>query len=470
MTDRMSDSEAFMWTIEKDPALRSDFLNVTLLDRPPDLGRLRRKLVGALDALPRLRQRVVNPPLRLVPPEWRDDPRFDLDHHLRHLAVPPPGTTRQLLDLAATVAAQPFDRARPLWDLTVVEGLEGGRAALLQKIHHTVIDGVGGVRFSTALLDLERDAGGSGAQPDGAHPDDAGRDGPAAADRRAGPFDVLGRALADAARARLGDTARAARAAGTMARRPDRLPTSARRAVATARSVRDQVAVAGTARSPLMTDRSLARRFGIHSLPLDAVKDAAGRLGGTVNDVFVTGVAGALGAYHELMGHPVDELRLAMPVNLRDDEEGFGGNRFAPARVVVPVGPKDPRERFDGIRGRLRGARREPALGIADALAGALGMLPTAILVPVARAQTRTVDFVCSNLRGAPFDLYLGGARVEANHPMGPCTGWPVNVTTLSYRGRLDIGVNVDPAAVTDPATLGECLEESFAALLETPT
>src|SRR3954453_23743211 len=155
---RMSDAEALMWTIEKDPAMRSSFLQLPLLARAPDFERFRRRMERAVKVLPRLGQRVVPPPFRFAPPEWADDPSFDLDFHVRRLAVAPPGTERQLLDLAALIYEDAFDRARPLWQLTIVEGLEGGRAALLAKMHHTITDGVGGVRLSMQFLDLAPDA------------------------------------------------------------------------------------------------------------------------------------------------------------------------------------------------------------------------------------------------------------------------------------------------------------------------
>ena len=155
---RMTEAEALMWTVEKDPALRSSFLQVTLLDRAPDFEKFRSRMGRAVKVLPRLRQRVVPPPARFAPPEWADDPSFDLDFHVRHLAVPAPGSHRQLLDLAAVLYEDAFDRARPLWNLTIVEGLEDGGAALLVKMHHTITDGVGGVRLSMEFLDLSRDA------------------------------------------------------------------------------------------------------------------------------------------------------------------------------------------------------------------------------------------------------------------------------------------------------------------------
>jgi len=473
MRDRMSDTEAIMWAVEKDPALRSDFVNVTILDRSPDMDRLRTKIEAGLETLPRLRQRVVSPPLRLAPPEWIDDPEFDLDYHVRRVAVPPPGGQRELLDLAAVLASTPFDRARPLWEFIVVEGLEGGRSALLQRVHHTVIDGVGGVKFSLMLLDLERDP---------APPVDERTPAQRAADTvnaevealrksdplsRTSPLDVVSGALTHVVARAAGALRGTAMGAGALARHPEQVPAIAEQVVKAAASVRRQVLVPGAALSPVMTARSLGRRFELFSASLPRAKAAATALGGTINDIFVTGVAGALGLYHDRMGHSVDELRMAMPVNLRDgDSSDATGNQFAPTRVVVPVAPKDPAERFRLIHGRLRELRAEPAIALAAQLAGFLNLLPTSILVSTARSQARTIDFATSNLRGAPFDLFIAGARIEGNHPMGPLAGCGVNVTMLSYRDSLDMGLNIDPAAITDPGALLECMHESFDSLL----
>src|SRR5947209_12920016 len=194
---RMSDAEALMWTIEKDPAMRSSFLQLTLLDRPPDFARFRRRMERAVKVLPRLAQRVVPPPFRFAPPEWADDPFFDIDFHVRRMAVPPPGTERQLLDLAALIYEDAFDRARPLWQLTIAEGLEGGRAALLAKMHHTITDGVGGVRLSMQFLDLSPDA-----------PDPEDVEEPARVSER-GAYDVLSDAVGHNVRRQLGVLQRA---------------------------------------------------------------------------------------------------------------------------------------------------------------------------------------------------------------------------------------------------------------------
>jgi len=150
----MSDVEALMWNLEKDPALASTFANVTILDQAPDADRLRDTMEHAVRIVPRLRQRVVPAFGRLAPPEWQDDAEFDLDYHIRRIGVPAPADDRALFDLAATLAAQPLERTRPLWEFTIVDGLDGGRAALFQKLHHTITDGEGGVRMSAEFIDF----------------------------------------------------------------------------------------------------------------------------------------------------------------------------------------------------------------------------------------------------------------------------------------------------------------------------
>ncbi len=512
MAARMNDAEAIMWVVESDPVLRSDFTNVTLLESAPDAERLRAGLERAIAAFPPLRQRVARPPLGLAPPQWADDPDFDLGYHLRRLSLPPPGEARQLLDLAAQLAAMPLDRARPLWELTVVEGLAGGRAAVLQRLHHTLTDGVGGMKLLRTLLERSpspgrgdvaaaRPAPGRPA-PDPLiwrHPEilspadvdigprpldgwgasaDAGagheRDG-SWVDRVAGPLGEVGGALAY----RFGQGVAAARRGVELATTlpgstGDDLRILAERARRTARSVADQVVVAGGPLSPLMVGRSLARRFETASFELAAVRQAARALGAGRNAVFVAGVTGALLTYHERMGAPCESLRMAIPVRLRGSPgpvsiaaAPIGGNRFAPARVVVPLGPKDPALRVAAVRRALESVATEPGLTMAEPLAGLFSLLPASVLVPALRAQVRTVDFAASIVPGLRSGRFMAGAPVEASWPMGPRVGCAVNFTLLTCDDRLHLGVNLDPAAVTDPGALMESLAESFADLLE---
>ncbi|MBA3302739.1 MAG: wax ester/triacylglycerol synthase family O-acyltransferase [Acidimicrobiia bacterium] len=467
----MSDQEALMWALEQDPVLRSTFGQLSIFDRPADPARFRERLARAARIVPRLHQRVVEPVSGLGPPEWVDDPLFDLDYHVRRVAVPPPGTERQLLDLAALLSSDPFDRARPLWQFTLIEGLEDGRGALLGKLHHTVTDGEGGVRLSSMFVDLERDA----TEPLGGEPEplDAG-DNPDV-DELA---DILGRGpVASMADGVLGgvrsglDLARRALTdtVATMSN-PSSVPDRAATVVDGTRSVLRQLSTTEPARSPLWSERSLRRHLEVMSVPLDDAKLAAKALGGTVNDLFVTGAVGAAGAYHRASGQPVDELRMAMPISTRSrDEEGkkAGGNAFAPTRMLVPTGIEDPAERFTAVQATIGATRKEPAFGLTDRVAGVLGALPDALLVRVARQQVGTVDFTTSNVRGAPFDLYIAGAHVLANYPLGPMAGTAFNLTTLSYRGQLDMGCLMDPAAVQDTTLMRTCLVESYEELLD---
>src|SRR5207248_6055776 len=141
-------------------------------------------------------------------------------------------------------------------------------------------------------------------------------------------------------------------------------------------------------------------------------------------------------------------------------------NACVPTRILVPVIPKDPVVRFAAVRERLSGLRQEPAIGAAASLSGVMAALPPAVLLALARVQAGTIDFATSNLRGSPVDLYSGGARIQGNYAMGPREGCPLNITMLSYSNELQMGVHLDPVAVTEPGALLECMQESFDALL----
>lgn len=451
---RMTDVEALMWNIEKDPHLSASVANITVLDQAPDPRRLRARIEGAVQAVPRLHQRVVPALGRLAPPEWRDDPDFDLDYHLRTVGLPAPGSMRQLLDLAASIANAPFDRTRALWEFVVVEGLEGGRAAMIQKLHHAVTDGEGGIRMSEQFIDLARDA---------TEPITPPR--PSAPSTDSGFVDTTIETLTHNLRRGLGIMRRGAVAAATTLQHPDRIGQLSSDGVELARSAARQLLVTGHARSPLWTDRSLRRHIEVFQVPFDEAKAAAKELGGSLNDLFVTAAAGGAGAVHRAAGLPIDELRISMPVSTRTDKAA-GGNAFTPTRVLVPVAIEDPVARFQAIRDRLAPTKGERALGIVGGVAGLANLLPTSVLVRVARQQVETVDFAVSNVRGAPFPLFIAGARIEANYPVGPTGGTAWNLTLMSYDGMLDLGLNVDLGAVGQPEALRAAIEAEFTQLL----
>jgi hypothetical protein len=199
------------------------------------------------------------------------------------------------------------------------------------------------------------------------------------------------------------------------------------------------------------------------------VKRAAKGLGGTVNDLYVAAVAGGAARYHRASGVEVDELRITMPVSTREDRSA-GGNAFSFSRLLAPAGIEDPAARFAAAHERLSVAKHERALSLFSGLAGLLNGLPTSMLTRIARQQAETNDFAISNVRAADFDLYIAGAAIEANHPMGPTAGSAFNATAMSYKNRFDVGLNIDAAAVDDPELLRRCVEESFAELIAAGT
>ena len=446
---RMSDMDALMWNIEKDPLLRSTITAVAILDQAPDHDRLMDKVERATRQIPRLRQKAVTPPLGLAPPQWIVDPNFDLAYHVRFVKAPGNGTLRALLDFAAPISMQSFDRARPLWEFYVVEGLEDGRAALIQKIHHSVTDGVGGIKIALMLLEAQREATDLGPMPEAPEAE------------RPSITDLLREAVEHENRRRAGIAQRSLAALPSVVRDAASVAQGTGETVA---SLARLLAPATKPLSPLMTARSLSVRFETLTAPLGELKAAAKKAEGKLNDAFVAAVAGGLGRYHERHGHSrVEGLRMTMPINIRSgDNDLLAGNQFVPARFAVPLSITDPLERMRAIKGLVGEARAEPALALTEPIAGVLNRLPTTMTTALFGSMLKGVDFVTSNVPGVPFQLYLAGARLEANYAFGPLTGSAMNLTLLSYIDDLHIGVNVDPAAVPDVDVLVECLTEGF--------
>ena len=462
-----------MWELERDPQLSSAFANLTTLDVPPDRAVLRARMERTCAAVPRLRQCVVVPPGGFAAPEWQDDPDFDLDRHLRWIDLGGDATDADVLELVATLCRHPFDRTRPLWEFVVIEGRTGGRAAMLQRLHHTITDGEGGIRLSVQFLDLERnppprsDPGSGDAPDDGNGSDDNGSDGISADDVEAAATSWVGRAggaaltsvrqpveLVGGALSNLGDAAR----------HPQELPQRSADVARTLASAARQVGV-DPRRSPLWRDRSLERWFGITDVPLEQMRETAHVLGASINDVFVAGAAAAAGEYHRRAGAPVDLLRVSIPISTRHDRS-VGGNAFAPSQTLVPTGEMSPDERVAVIHATLSDVKGERALGSVETMASWLTLLPSIAVVRAGQHMAGSVDFVCSNVKAAPFDLYMGGALIESNYPIGPLAGTAFNLTTMSYRGSMCMGLVVDPAAISEPEQLLADIEQAYRDLL----
>jgi WS/DGAT/MGAT family acyltransferase len=454
---RMSDSDALMWHIEKDPLLRSTITVLWWLDRRPDRSRLEDKIERATRLIPRLRQRVVSNPYSIAPPRWELDPNFDRRFHVRWIDAPAGGSVRSVLDCAEPIAMQGFDRARPLWELYVVGGLLDDRAALILKLHHSLSDGVGLVRMTGALVEQSPEH-----------------------EPAPGPLPPLpkGRVLTQPERVAdaLGHEWR--RGLGRVRRVFGAVPGTVRALVGdpigSAEGIGDLATSIGrmlrpvtTPLSPVMRDRSLSIRFDTLSLPVDRLKSAARRAHGRLNDAFVAGVAGGLRRYHEAHGAPVPALRMSMPINLRERATAaVAGNQFVPARFEVPVGIVSPVERMAAIRELVGQQRGEPALRLLDEVAALLCRLPLAVSTALFGSMLRGIDFVTSNVPGPRVDLYVAGARIEGVVGYGPLTGAATNVTLFSVLDRAHLGITTDPAAVPDSERFVGCLREGFEEVL----
>jgi len=441
---KMSDAEGLMWRLDKDPHLSSTFGTVTLLDRAPDFDVFKQRLLRATFAMPRLRQRVQTSPGNLSAPTWVTDGDFDIDSHVRRIALPKPGTDRQLFDLASLLCSDPFDRSRPLWQFTVVEGLRGKRAAIVQKLHHTIADGESGVQLSLEYLDFERDA----VQPTPLTPDEVDGATEDLRDADTVAADAVRDVLAGTMRIPLG----VAKQVKELLADPAQLPEAGNAAADTFRGIVAQLGDTESAHSPLWNERSTRRRLEHATAPFTETKAAAKVLGGTLNTAFMTIATEAASRYHSALGNPVDSLRASMAISTRT--ESSGANAFSLVRLMVPTGDMGIGERFRAIHEATEAALAGTSNASLDALAAFASALPTSLITRLARQQAQTVDFATSNVRGAPVPLYVAGARLLHNIPIGPLSGVAFNLTLLSYDGHLDMGMNTDAAAVTEPDLL----------------
>ncbi len=455
--ERMGDADALMWGIEKDPMLRSTIVSVVLLDRAPDRARFADTIERASRSIPRLRQRVVSNPLSIAPPRWEVDPNFDLSYHMRWTRASRGGTLRDLFDFTEPVAMHSFDRARPLWEFTVVEGLAQGRAALIEKVHHSLTDGLGGMELQMALLDTERDPADRGELPE---------------EPVAQPMSQPQRmrdALAYETRRQLAAGRRAVGTAGDTVLGAISDPRAAAiRTAEVAGSIARWLRPATEPLSPVMTRRSLSVHFDSFTVPFGETKATAKRLGYTLNDAFLAAVSGGFARYHDVHDRVPEALRMGMPISTRTEAtRDRAGNQFSPARFPVPLTIDDPAERMRAIHELVQGQRAEPALALTEPLAGILNRLPRTATTSLFGALLKGVDIICSNVPGAPFEVFVAGARMESQIAFGPMTGAASNITLVSYLDDLSIGVNTDPAAVPDPDVLTECLRAGFDEVLK---
>jgi WS/DGAT/MGAT family acyltransferase len=467
-----------MWRLGlHDARLRPVVTVVAVLGSSPGIDAVAHRGAALARLAPRFGARIAPPVTPLGPPRLVPDEQFDLSAHIRVVAAPGRGTLDDVLWLAGPLAAEGLDPSRPLWHLTLVEGMAGGRAALVVRLHHCLSDGVG-------LLDLASVLFGdpSGLAP-GAGPGGSGG-GSAGGGWSGGLGAAVGSLVDDIRReADLGVSLvrRALPAAAGLVRAAGASQHphgEADRVGGYARSVVTALAGESAPCSPLMTGRSASAVFSALSLDLEAVRRAGRSEEATVNDVFVAAVLDGLGRYHEKhRSHPA-ALRLAVPVDLRNGSagngsvgsgsvgsgsggNGSGGNHFFPARVLAPLQIRDRALRLRAVHDLVAAARRDPAIDAYGPVAAVAARLPGA--ESLAARALMGVDVIASNVAGSPVPLDLAGSELQQLVPFGPRSGAGCNITTLSYAGTLHVGVNLDPAATPDTGTLIACLSDAFA-------
>jgi diacylglycerol O-acyltransferase / wax synthase len=450
----MTAFEAMMWLAEADPHLRSTTTSVMVLDTAPDWNRLVAGHEWTTRAAPRLRQKVMVPAFGADLPVWVDDPEFILDYHLRRVRLPEPGTERQLLDFAQTLAMTPFDRCRPPWEAVLVEGLENNSAAYILKLHHAVSDGIGIMQLMTEALNASRN----------------GRSFPELKAKRApratstlelSAKNALGRVLdlpknASASLSSLMD------AATGWLNKDDPL----REAFDYLASAKRMLATKPATGSPILKKRSLGTRFDVIEVPLSDFKAAAKGVNASLNDVFLAGLIGGFRSYHEQMGVKLDRMPIGFPISLRNESDTAGGNKFAGVQYPAPISERDPLKRIAHIQHFVRNVRTEPALDVVLKIAPVMVQLPTAVLTSIAANMTAAQDAQISNVPGIVQPLHMAGAHVTHLWPFAPTVGCGMMIAMVSHNGRCCIGINSDRAAVTEPELLTNCLREGIEEVL----
>jgi WS/DGAT/MGAT family acyltransferase len=450
--DHMSGLEAMMWNVERDPWLDPNGGGVAIYDRPVDVDHFRRCMKQAVADVPRLRQRVAPGLGPLSTPRWVPDHEFDLDWHIRRIGAPGDGSLRELLDYFTPWLQDSYDRSRPLWMYVVVDGLAAGRGAILSKIHHTVGDGENLVKMSLAYTTSKRKA---------PPPPDVDLDAIIAAEPE-GPVDLVSNAR-DAIGQGLRWQADLARRALRSVTRPGGLGRAGSEAADLVKTASEQLHPAG---SDLWRNRSRRRYAEAFSLQLEQVRDISHALGGTINDFFLTGVIEAGVRYHDEIDSAPELFHITLVVNTRTGDDD-AANAFSPVPIEVVALPMPLTDRFNEVHGVVRAKRGEVhGPGPLATVAPVVNLLPLPLMSGFARDQAGHIDFATSNLPGFPDKTFVGGAKTLHFYPFGPVAGTAFNLTMMSTHDMLDLGINIDPAAVTEPELLATHLQAAYADLL----
>jgi WS/DGAT/MGAT family acyltransferase len=462
MTDRLTALDVSFLYMET-PTTAMHVGGVAIFQPPPDepfdYDRLCELITQRIGLVPRYRQKVKWVPGHLANPVWVDDQDFDVTYHVRRSALPKPGTDAQLRELVGRLQSRQLDRNRPLWEIYLVEGLSRGRVAIVTKTHHAMVDGVSAVDIGTVILDLEptpREVPDDDWRP-GKEPSTLGLVTGAVTDFLAKPTGALETARAAVVDARATAGKLGALAGGLLAQ----ARTMAKQAPAT----------------PLNVPIGEQRRFGMASTSLDDYKRIRKAHGGTVNDVVLATVAGALRAWLLTRGEsvqPTTLVRAMVPVSVRSDaQKGELGNRVSSYFVDLPVGEQNPVVRLHQVSYAMKGHKESGAAVGADALVQLSGFAPPTIHSLAARTMSgltrRLFNLVVTNVPGPQFPLYAAGARMLAMYPVVPLAkSQAVTIGLTSYDGGVYYGLNADRDALPDVDVLAACIEDSLAELLAT--
>jgi diacylglycerol O-acyltransferase len=409
-----------------------------------------------LHLVPRYRQRLVFPPANSGRPLWADDTDFNVEYHVRHTALPAPGSREQLQNLCARIFSQQLDRSKPLWELWLMEGLEDGRFGLLTKAHHAMIDGIAGVDLGTVMFDL------------GLEPRDVDDDlEPWEPDPEPSPVDLLSAGVKSLVRAGAEVTAHAL---GALAK-PDRAIEDARVA---AEGVSEIVwaTMNPAPPTPLNVEIGPHRRFVGIEAPLQDFKTVKNAFGGTVNDVVLTVVAGALREWLHSRGVRTEglELRALVPVSVRtEDQRGDAGNRLAAMRGPLPVYVEDPVQRLAVVRAAMDDLKESKQAVGAEVLASVQNFAPPTVLAQASRLNfsTRLFNMLVTNIPGPQFPLYVSGREMRTVFPIAFLPkDHALAIAIMSYNGQMNFGLLGDYDAMPDLDAVGESIGASLAELV----
>jgi WS/DGAT/MGAT family acyltransferase len=454
--DRLTSTDASFLSNES-PTSHMHIGGVTIFEGPPPTYEdLLDHIEGRLHFVPRYRQKLAFPPIETGRPFWVDDPQFNLGYHVRHSALPAPGGEDELRRMVARVFSQQLDRTKPLWELWLVEGLRKKRFALISKTHHALVDGISGVDIATVLFDVKP-------VPEPASPDREWVPNPEPT-----PAMLAARGIEGLARTPL----QLARRAGSIASDPGRTFKQVQEAAEGIGEVAWEFANPAP-QLPLNVPIGPHRRYSWVRADLDDFKRIKTELGGTVNDVVLCTVAGAMRRWLRARGTRTEglELRALVPVSIRgEDERGKLGNQLAAVRGPLPVYVEDPVARLRTVREAMDGVKSsKKALG-AEMITRLNDFAPPTLLAQAARINfsTRLFNLIVTNVPGPQIPLYVLGREML---DVFPVAFLPQNhalaIAIMSYNGKIDFGLLGDYDAMEDLTLIGEGIEAEIKQLLE---